>query len=52
MYAKLGPQIAENCIDCHMPVQASNLIVSDVNGTSVRARVRNHWIKVYSKSGD
>ncbi|MGA8985461.1 MAG: multiheme c-type cytochrome, partial [Candidatus Acidiferrales bacterium] len=48
MYAKLGPQIAANCIDCHMPVQQSNLIVSDVNGTSVRARVRNHWIKVYS----
>lgn len=50
MFAKLGPQIANNCIDCHMPVQTSNLIVSDVDGTAVRARVRNHWIKVYGKS--
>lgn len=52
MYPKLGPQIANNCIDCHMPVQASNLIVSDVDGTAVRARVRNHWIKVYGGSGN
>jgi hypothetical protein len=50
MYAKLGAQIANNCIDCHMPVQKSNLIVSDVNGTDTRAKVRNHWIKVYSDS--
>jgi len=50
MYGKLGPQIANNCIDCHMPVQKSNLIVSDVNGTDMRAKVRNHWIKVYSDS--
>jgi len=50
MYAKLGSQIANNCIDCHMPVQKSNLIVSDVNGTDMRAKVRNHWIKVYRDS--
>jgi hypothetical protein len=47
MYKKMGPKIANNCIDCHMPVQKSNLIVSDVNGTDMRAQVRNHWIKVY-----
>jgi hypothetical protein len=50
MYTKLGSQIAKNCIDCHMPVQKSNLIVSDVNGADTRAKVRNHWIKVYSDS--
>jgi hypothetical protein len=50
MYVKLGSQIANNCIDCHMPVQKSNLIVSDVNGTDMRAKVRNHWIKVYRDS--
>jgi hypothetical protein len=50
MYAKLGSQIANNCIACHMPVQKSNLIVSDVNGTDMRAKVRNHWIKVYRDS--
>lgn len=50
MYAKLGAQIVNNCIDCHMPVQQSNVIVSDVNGTEVRENVRNHWIKVYGES--
>ena len=50
MYSKLGAQIASNRIDCHMPVQQSNLIISDVNGTGVKANVRNHWIKVYGES--
>jgi hypothetical protein len=47
-FAKLGPKIRENCIDCHMPVQDSNVIVSDVKGKQVKARIRNHWIKVYA----
>ena len=47
MYPKIGPKIVNNCVDCHMPVQKSNLIVSDVNGMDMRAQVRNHWIKVY-----
>jgi hypothetical protein len=46
-FAKLGAKIRQNCIDCHMPVQDSNLIVSDLNGEQVKARIRNHWIKVY-----
>jgi cytochrome c554/c'-like protein len=46
-YAKLGPKIRENCIDCHMPVQDSNLIISNLHQTQVKARMRNHWIKVY-----
>jgi hypothetical protein len=50
MYSKLGLQIASNCIHCHMPVQQSKVIVSDVNGTDVKANVRNHWIKVYGES--
>lgn len=47
-FAKLGAKIRDNCIDCHMPVQDSNLIVSDLNGQQVKARIRNHWIKVYA----
>ncbi|MGB2592585.1 MAG: multiheme c-type cytochrome [Candidatus Acidiferrum sp.] len=50
MFAKLGAKIAENCIDCHMPLQESNLIVSDVDGREVKARVRNHWIKIYGET--
>jgi hypothetical protein len=50
IYAKLGAQIVNNCIDCHMPVQQSKVIVSDVDGTDVKANIRNHWIKVYDES--
>ena len=46
-FAKLGTKIRENCIDCHMPMQNSDRIVADVNGKQVKARIRNHWIKVY-----
>jgi hypothetical protein len=46
-FVKLGAKIRENCIDCHMPLQDSNLIVSDLNGEQIKARIRNHWIKVY-----
>jgi hypothetical protein len=31
-----------------IPLQDSNLIVSDLNGEQVKARIRNHWIKVYT----
>ena len=47
VYRKRGREIVNRCVDCHMPNQESNLIVSEVNGRSVRPRVRNHWIKVY-----
>jgi cytochrome c554/c'-like protein len=46
-YSKLGRNIARNCIDCHMPNQPTNLIVSDSNGRKVRPQVRSHWIKRY-----
>jgi hypothetical protein len=46
-YPKLGSTIAQNCIDCHMPVQESDLIVSNVAGQKIKMRIRNHWIKAY-----
>ncbi|MGB2667122.1 MAG: multiheme c-type cytochrome [Candidatus Acidiferrum sp.] len=46
-FAKLGRKIRENCIDCHMPLQDSNLIISNVAEKQVKAKMRNHWIKVY-----
>ena len=49
LYAKLGPQIAAHCVDCHMPVPASSTLVFDDDETRVGARVRNHWIRVYSE---
>ena len=47
----MGHKIANNCIDCHMPVEPTNVIVSDTAGKEVRAKMRNHWIKVYPKTG-
>jgi|KBSMisStaDraftv2_1062788.scaffolds.fasta_scaffold01157_1 hypothetical protein len=47
VFRKLGPQISNRCIDCHMPVQESKAIITDSKGRRVSARVRTHWIKVY-----
>jgi hypothetical protein len=46
---RIGRQIATNCIDCHMPVQASNSLVLDAYDTRLSAKVRNHWIRIYQK---
>jgi hypothetical protein len=47
MEKKMGPKIAENCIDCHMPVEQTNSIVSETADTVIRTKMRTHWIKVY-----
>ena len=47
---RLGHAIVNNCVDCHMPVEATNVIVSETAGAVVRAKMRNHWIKVYPDS--
>ena len=49
MFPKQGHQVASNCIDCHMPMQETNLIVFDQDGKKARPKVRSHWIKVYSQ---
>jgi hypothetical protein len=49
-YARLKEKIVPGCVDCHMPVQASNLIISNSNGKQTRAMVRSHWIKIYYDS--
>lgn len=49
MLPKLGHEVTSNCIDCHMPLQETNLIVFDQNGKKTRPKVRNHWIKIYSQ---
>ena len=51
MFLKLGRPIADNCVDCHMPNQQTNLIVFDVNGKKASPRMRNHWIKIYPEAG-
>ena len=49
-FSKLKENILGNCANCHMPVQASNVIISNLNGKQARAMVRNHWIRVYVDS--
>ena len=44
---RLGHEIVKDCIDCHMPVEPTSVIASETAGTEVRARMRNHWIKIY-----
>jgi hypothetical protein len=47
MSKTMGRKIADNCIDCHMPVESTNAIVSETAGEVIRPKMRNHWIKVY-----
>jgi hypothetical protein len=46
LFAKQGHALAGRCVDCHMPLQSSNLIVSDLEGKHSRAQIRTHWINV------
>jgi hypothetical protein len=46
-FSKPGHPVSNNCIDCHMPKQETNLIVFDFAGKKVKPLVRNHWIKIY-----
>lgn len=49
MSKKMGTVITQNCIDCHMPVQASKAIVFLREGEEKpsTAFMRSHYIKVY-----
>ena len=42
-----GRQAGSKCVECHMPVQETSVIVSQTAGKEVRAHMRSHWIKVY-----
>ncbi len=46
-FTKQGHPLVSNCINCHMPLQETNLIVFDQNGKRSKPKVRNHLIKVY-----
>lgn len=47
----MGHSIAKNCIDCHMPVEPTKVIVSETADKVVQATMRNHWIKIYPGTG-
>jgi hypothetical protein len=43
-------EMVGRCVDCHMPLQKSNLIVSALGKEEEQVKVRSHWIKVYRDS--
>jgi hypothetical protein len=46
-FKTLGAQIAKNCVDCHMPLQQSQVLFSELNGEELQPLVRNHQIAIY-----
>jgi hypothetical protein len=44
---KMGIRITHNCIDCHMPLEQTNAIVSVTANKTLRTSIRSHWIKIY-----
>lgn len=50
MAKHMGPSIARDCVDCHMPVQQTDAIVSQTGDKVIRTTMRTHWIKVYPAS--
>ena len=47
---RIGASIVRDCVDCHMPLQQTNAIVSETAGRLLRTSMRTHWIKVYPES--
>jgi hypothetical protein len=50
LFPKEGHALKGRCVDCHMPLQESNLIVSGLEGKEEKALVRTHWIRVWPDS--
>ncbi len=48
----MGIKITHNCIDCHMPLQQTNAIVSVTANRILRTSIRTHWIKIYSRTAN
>jgi Cytochrome c554 and c-prime len=46
-FAKATHPVTNNCIDCHMPKQQTDLIVVNFEGERERPEIRSHLIKVY-----
>jgi hypothetical protein len=47
LYPKRGDQIAVDCVDCHMPLQETQVIFSNSNGKTLKPQVRTHRIGIY-----
>jgi hypothetical protein len=50
-FTTMGAQIANNCVDCHMPLKKSQALFSNSNSQTLQLPVRDHDIAVYADSG-
>ncbi len=50
MAEKLGPSVADNCVDCHMPVGDNENMTLRVAGGSFTVRMIDHYIRVDEKA--
>jgi len=50
-FATMGAQIANNCVDCHMPLKKSQSLFSNSNSQTLQLPVRDHDIAIYPDSG-
>ena len=48
-HSKAGSALTSNCVDCHMPVLASKVVSLNIDGKHVPARLRTHWIRIYTE---
>jgi hypothetical protein len=46
MSKKLGPSVADNCVDCHMPIGDNENMTLQVSGGSFTVRMIDHYIRV------
>jgi hypothetical protein len=51
LYPTRGHALAGHCVDCHMPLLTSQLVISDLEGSPQRVQGRTHWIRVYPMPG-
>jgi Cytochrome c554 and c-prime len=46
-FAEMGEKIRDRCVDCHMPLQKSQVLYSDSVGQHIEPLIRNHKIAIY-----
>jgi hypothetical protein len=47
LFPSHGTRLLGRCVDCHMPLRTSSVLVSSTLGHQLRPQVRTHWIKAY-----
>jgi hypothetical protein len=52
MEGQLGDRLAENCIDCHMPVRASKNLQVETGQGNIFPPLRDHYIRVDQEATD